>query len=714
MQIEDFSLVKWIGKGAFGEVYLTTRNGFDKFYATKKIPKRKVENPSIKKQFLDEIKILKELNHKNIIKFITIKQTATDYYIISEYYNGRGLHEVLRQYKVMYGKPFPENIVQHLMRQIIDALIYLHQRKIIHRDLKLDNLLINFKSEEDKINLNLLNAEVKIIDFGFATHLEGSNLSYNTLGSPINMDPILLTKINNPNISYLIGYNEKADIWSLGTVCYEMATGELIFNVQNVNQLIQCVDIGIYHVPTFLSQELVSFLDGMLQYFGKDRLTAVELANHPFLTKDVNEFTKIDLTNPNNKFDVFGLILNIKKGNKNGINTYEMLQKLNINPNIHQNYGNQYHQQGYNYYANARPKYYVANLNRKNYDYQYNQRQSMNQYQYQNQFNNSLRYAQTYQPVNNKYQNVPNINNQNRINNNYLNQIKLMNNKNENNLNYLANNFAIKETSNKNEEKEKIENNNRDNYINNDNLPSTNLNNNNKIKTFNNINENNLNNLVNNIFTKEGSNQNAEKEKIGNNNKDNNINNDNLPSANSNNNIAQINSLNDKNENNINLVNNTFTKEISTKNKVLEKIKYNKDNNINNNDPSKENLNNINDNDSDKKKLKDLKKANVLPLGIINKPDNNNNSKQTSTFNHKLNSSFDKTDINNSFDECIPKHKMSYSFIIKENPFFDKKYFSIDDEKKQKKERKEKKENDKKKEKKESISDVIDKLFESF
>ena len=317
MKIGDFCLAKCIGKGAFGEVYLTTRNGFNEFYATKKVPKRKVETPSVKKHFLDEIKILQELNHKNIIKLITIKQTVTDYYIISEYYNGGGLSGILKQYKVMYGKPFPENIVQHLMRQILDALIYLHQRKIIHRDLKLDNLLINFNSDEDKNNLNLLNAELKIVDFGFATYLEGSNLSYSTLGSPINMDPILLTKINNPNISYLIGYNEKADIWSLGTVCYEMVTGELIFNVQNVTQLIQCVDIGIYHIPTFLSQELVSFLDGMLQYLAKDRLSAVELASHPFLTKDVNEFTKIDLTNPNNKIDAFGLIRNIKKGNKN-------------------------------------------------------------------------------------------------------------------------------------------------------------------------------------------------------------------------------------------------------------------------------------------------------------------------------------------------------------------------------------------------------------
>ena len=150
MQVEDYSLGQCIGKGSFGEVYLTTKKGINKLFATKKIPKYKVENPSIKKHLLDEIEILQTLNHKNIMKVEKIKQTINNYYIITEYYNGGGLYHALKKYKKIYGRPFPENIVQHLMRQIIDAIIYLHQRKIIHRDLKLENLLINYETEEDK------------------------------------------------------------------------------------------------------------------------------------------------------------------------------------------------------------------------------------------------------------------------------------------------------------------------------------------------------------------------------------------------------------------------------------------------------------------------------------------------------------------------------------------------------------------------------------
>ena len=457
MQVEDYSLGQCIGKGSFGEVYLTTKKGINKLFATKKIPKYKVENPTIKKHLIDEIEILQTLNHKNIIKLETIKQTTNNYYIITEYYNGGGLFNILKQYKKVYHKAFPENIIQHLMRQIIDAIIYLHQRKIIHRDLKLENLLINYESEEDKNNLNLLKAEVKIIDFGFATHLDGSHLRYSILGSPINMDPILLTKLNNQNLSYLIGYDEKADIWSLGTVCYEMATGETLFPVQNINQLVQRVEIGIYHIPIYISQELVSFLEGMLQYLGKDRLNAVELSMQPFLTKNVNEFTKIDTTNPNNKFDALGLIVNIKKGSQYGLNMNQLLLP---------NYNNQNYLQGYNYYANTRPKYYVANMNKQNYGYQYKQAQINNQYQNKYESVKKINDHQKFIQIKNYNSNPIKINNQNKLNYPNQKQINLINKNLE---------------SNKTQEKLKInnKNTNKKNYESNENIsPFININNN--------------------------------------------------------------------------------------------------------------------------------------------------------------------------------------------------------------------------------------------
>ena len=312
--IDEFSLLKSIGKGAFGEVFLTSKEGTNQLFATKKVSKQKVNSPTLKKYFFNEISILKEINHKNIIHFEAIKHTVHNFYIITEYCNGGGLSDCLLKYRKLYKKPFSEEIVQHVMRQIVEALKYLHGKRIIHRDIKLDNILVNFENEKDKNSLNMLKAQIKMIDFGFATHLGSKNLRYSTLGSPINMDPILLKKLATTNsVANLIGYDEKADIWSLGTVCYEMLIGQGVFNAQNMVELIKKVEHGTYHVPTNLSIEVVSFLNGMLQYSAKNRLSAEELSRHHFLTKNVKDFRNIDLTKVSNKIDNKGLNINIKR-----------------------------------------------------------------------------------------------------------------------------------------------------------------------------------------------------------------------------------------------------------------------------------------------------------------------------------------------------------------------------------------------------------------
>ena len=194
------------------------------------------DEPSFKKYLTNEISILKEAIHENIVKFEDLKQTSTDYYLIMEYCNGGCLSDCLEEYKENHGNPFPEEIVQYLMRQIVDAIKYLHNRKIIHRDLKLDNILVKFNNDTDKTQLNMMKAQIKVIDFGFAIHLTSKNMAFSALGSPINMDPIILKKLNKRGGTNALGYDEKADIWSLGTICYEMLIGEAVFNAQTIDR----------------------------------------------------------------------------------------------------------------------------------------------------------------------------------------------------------------------------------------------------------------------------------------------------------------------------------------------------------------------------------------------------------------------------------------------------------------------------------------------
>ena len=312
MLVEDITLIKCIGKGAFGEVYLTSKQGCKEKFATKKMDKKYANQPKVKKYFDNEIGILKEVKHPNIVSLVDLKETNNSYYLVFELCNGGGLSDCLEKYQKKYKKPFTEEIVQYLMIQIVSALKYLHNNHILHRDLKLDNILVKFENDEDKDNLNMLKSTVKIIDFGFARKLEPGDLAYSTLGSPINMDPIILKKLNKMGNYKEYGYDEKADIWSLGTLCYEMLIGKCTFDAESMKELVKKVEKGDYNLPTTISKEAVSFINGMLQYDIKRRLSADELSRHHFLIKKFKDLTPINLTEAKRKIEGRDIKINSK------------------------------------------------------------------------------------------------------------------------------------------------------------------------------------------------------------------------------------------------------------------------------------------------------------------------------------------------------------------------------------------------------------------
>ena len=313
MIIDNYILEKSLGKGAFGEVFLALMKGdSSKKFAAKKLERTEIEKSEAMKYLKNEILILKKLNHPNIVKYETIKKTKKHFYLIMEFCNGGELSKALEKYQQKYGKPFSQEIVQHLMRQIIDAFKYIHSQHIIHRDIKLDNVLLNFETEQDKEDLNMMKATVKIIDFGFACFVK-SGLLYSTLGSPINMDPIILKKLNaSTKKARQLGYDQKADVWSLGTICYEMLIGRSAFDSEDMDELVEKIEEGEYKIPTNLSKEMISFINGMLQYESQKRLTCEELAKHPFLTNSIEHFHPIDKLKCADKLDHSQIKMNSK------------------------------------------------------------------------------------------------------------------------------------------------------------------------------------------------------------------------------------------------------------------------------------------------------------------------------------------------------------------------------------------------------------------
>ena len=315
IKINDYKLYKLIGKGTFGEVYLTSNINNSKIYATKRIEFKKTANKESKKYLINEIEIMKELDHPNLIKLHHLLQSNNHYYFIMDYCNGGTLSSILNNYKLHFGKPFSQEIIQHFMIQIVDGLKFIHSKNIIHRDIKLDNILLNFDNIEDINNLNLLSAKIKIIDFGLATKIGPNGEAQTYAGTPLNMDPNILKKYDKAGGYFkLQGYNQKADIWSLGTICFEMLTGEPLFTGENIKDLIDKEDQGDYSIPINfeLSKEIIDFLNSMIQYDGEMRLSAEALSKHDFLVKDVKDFTEVKLEQLSNKIQNGMLILNIK------------------------------------------------------------------------------------------------------------------------------------------------------------------------------------------------------------------------------------------------------------------------------------------------------------------------------------------------------------------------------------------------------------------
>ena len=243
-----------------------------------------------------------------------------------EYCNGGSLKNFLENYKNTYKNPFPPKLIQIFAKQIVEGLAYIHSKGIIHRDLKLDNILLHFKNNNF---YDYKNAEIKIIDFG----LSSLGIATSIVGSPNYMDPKILLKINKAGgEEKLKKYDEKADIWSLGAICYEMLTGGNLFKAKNLVELVQKAEKGIYFLPLNLniSTELFSFLNAMLQYEPGKRASAKELIKYPFLNKSTNELSPVDFSKIAYKIKDGVLIINFINNNTiNGLFNPELAQKNN-------------------------------------------------------------------------------------------------------------------------------------------------------------------------------------------------------------------------------------------------------------------------------------------------------------------------------------------------------------------------------------------------
>uniref|UniRef100_A0A672PE86 MAP/microtubule affinity-regulating kinase 3 n=1 Tax=Sinocyclocheilus grahami TaxID=75366 RepID=A0A672PE86_SINGR len=235
--IGNYRLLKTIGKGNFAKVKLARHILTGKEVAIKIIDKTQLNQTSLQKLFR-EVRIMKTLHHPNIVQLFEVIETEKTLYLVMEYASGGEVFD----YLVSHGR-MKEIEARAKFRQIVSAVHYCHQKNIVHRDLKAENLLLD------------ADANIKIADFGFSNEFTLGNKLDTFCGSPPYAAPELFQgkKYDGPEV----------DIWSLGVILYTLVSGSLPFDGQNLKELRERVLRGKYRVPFYMSTDC----EGILRRF---------------------------------------------------------------------------------------------------------------------------------------------------------------------------------------------------------------------------------------------------------------------------------------------------------------------------------------------------------------------------------------------------------------------------------------------------------------
>ena len=264
-----YKKLKDLGSGSYGSVYQAKNLIMDNIVAIKVIEKveyNMVEDLEIK----NEINILKTLSHPNIVKIYEFFDSVLYYYIVTEYCKKGELFSYIKN-------KYSEKQLAVLFYQVFSGLCYLHEKKILHRDLKLENLMVS------EIEKDIITGEeyfwIKIIDFGTAKIFEKNKTEKAVIGSSYYIAPEVLRK----------RYNEKCDTWSVGVILYMTLVGVAPFNGPTDEDILRRIKIGKYNKndPGFVehSEEVKDLVYKLLEKNIDKRLSAKEALNHPWFEK---------------------------------------------------------------------------------------------------------------------------------------------------------------------------------------------------------------------------------------------------------------------------------------------------------------------------------------------------------------------------------------------------------------------------------------------
>lgn len=260
VESRGYDIIKKIGSGGYSDVYLINHKYTNKNYALKVIRKF-IKKRDKTKHIMQEIKVLSMCDHPNIIKLYEWFETRDHFYLILEYIECKDLKHFFRFH------PPSEKDAIYIIRQIAQAIKFCHDKAIIHRDIKLANVLVDN------------DGNIKLGDFGLSIIKEYSDDTFTTMaGTP---------HFKAPEIILRQEYNEAIDIWSFGVLIYTLLTEKYPFNGENEESIDREILNGHVSYSTFkLNSSIIHLLKHMLVMDPLDRYTIDEVLAHPWLSNN--------------------------------------------------------------------------------------------------------------------------------------------------------------------------------------------------------------------------------------------------------------------------------------------------------------------------------------------------------------------------------------------------------------------------------------------
>jgi serine/threonine protein kinase len=267
--IDFYRIGKVLGKGAFGKVNLAVHKLTECLCAVKSINKQYFSDESQSKKVMQEVVMLKRTKHKNIVRLYEYFETEKHLLFVIELCAGGDLLNYVRRRRRL-----KEDVAKCLFKQIIESLAYCHCKNILHRDIKLDNILLD------------ADGDVKICDFGVGKIVKKGEKMTEQCGTPAYIAPeILLDK------GY---YGFGVDIWSAGVVLYAMLYGTVPFKANNMSELQSIIIKAKYSLKEDISLEARDLLRGMMEKDPNKRLSVSQILQHKWL-EDVQDSRNIEL-----------------------------------------------------------------------------------------------------------------------------------------------------------------------------------------------------------------------------------------------------------------------------------------------------------------------------------------------------------------------------------------------------------------------------------